>query len=86
MYRYKIGVSVRISKSFFKQVKKRHIKKSEIVYHGCSKRNIDGTNRLIKKRDLCSKPTNILFSMSTQDAINSVKTQHKNEIKKISKK
>ena len=34
-------------------------KKSEMVYHGCSKRNIDGTNRLIKKGDVCSKPTNI---------------------------
>ena len=36
-------------------------KKSEMVYHRCSKRNIDGTNRLIEKGDVCSRPTNITF-------------------------
>ena len=36
-------------------------KKSEMVYHRCSKRNIDGTNRLIEKGDVCSRPTNIPF-------------------------
>ena len=26
----------------------------ETAHHGCSKGNIDGTNRLIKKADVCS--------------------------------
>ena len=47
----------------------------EMAHHGCSKRNIDGTNRLIKKGDVCSRPTNIPFWMSIQDVINSVKTR-----------
>ena len=47
----------------------------EMAYHGCSKRNIDGTNRLIKKGDVCSRPTNIPFWMSIHDVINSVKTR-----------
>ena len=42
---------------------------------GCSKRNIDGTSRLIKKGDICSRPTNIPFWMSIQDVTNSVKTR-----------
>ena len=45
----------------------------EMAHHGCSKRNIDGTNRLIKKGDVCSRPTNIPFWMSIHDVINSVK-------------
>ena len=52
-----------------------------------SKRNIDGTNRLIKKEDVCSKPTNIPFWMSTQDVINSVKTRlqerNQKDVKKV---
>ena len=61
---------------FFKQVKKMDAcKKSEMVYYGCFKRNIDGTNRLIQKGDVCSRPTNIPFWMSTEDVINSVKTR-----------
>ena len=47
----------------------------EMAHHGCSKRNIDGTNRLIKKGDVCSRPTNIPFWMSIHDVINSVKTR-----------
>ena len=47
----------------------------EMAYYGCSKRNIDGTNRLIKKGNVCSRPTNIPFWMSIQDVINSVKTR-----------
>ena len=47
----------------------------ETAYHGCAKRNIDGTNRLIKKGNVCSRPTNIPFWMSIQDVINSVKTR-----------
>ena len=86
MYRYKIGVSVHISNSFFKQVKKMHIKKSEMIYHRCSKRNIDGTNRLIKKEDFSSKRTNIPFWMSTQDVINSVKTRSQERNQKDVKK
>ena len=86
MYRYKIGVSVHISNSVFKQVKKMHIKKSEMIYHRCSKRNIDGTNRLIKKEDFCSRPTNIPFWMSTQDIINSVKTRSQERNQKDVKK
>ena len=58
-----------------------------MVYHGCSKRNIDGTNRLIKKGGVFSKPTNIPFWMSAQDVINSVKTrsqeQKQNDVKKV---
>ena len=47
----------------------------EMAHHGCSKRNIDGTNRLIKKGDVCSRPTNIPFWMSIHDVINSVETR-----------
>ena len=47
----------------------------EMAHHGCSKRNIDGTIRLIKKGDVCSRPTNIPFWMSIHDVINSVKTR-----------
>ena len=53
-----------------------------MVYHGCSKRNIDGTNRLIKKGDVCSKPANIPFCMSAQDVINSVKTRSQEQKQK----
>ena len=59
----------------------------EIAYHRCSKRSIDGTNRLIKKGDVCSRPTNIQFWMSIQDVINSVKTRsqerNQKDVKKI---
>ena len=59
----------------------------EIAYHRCSKRSIDGTNRLIKKGDVCSRPTNIPFWMSIQDVINSVKTRsqkrNQKDVKKI---
>ena len=59
----------------------------EIAYHRCSKRSIDGTNRLIKKGDICSRPTNIPFWMSIQDVINSVKTRsqerNQKDVKKI---
>ena len=47
----------------------------EMAHHRCSKRNIDGTNRLIKKGDVCSRPTNIPFWMSIHDVINSAKTR-----------
>ena len=47
----------------------------EMAHRRCSKRNIDGTNRLIKKGDVCSRPTNIPFWMSIHDVINSVKTR-----------
>ena len=57
-----------------------------MVYHGCFKRNIDGTNRLIKKGDVCSRPTNIQFWMSTQDIINSVKTRSQERNQKDVKK
>ena len=57
-----------------------------MVYHGCFKRNIDGTNRLIKKGDVCSRPTNIQFWMSTQDVINSVKTRSQERNQKDVKK
>ena len=87
MYRYKIGVSVCISNSFFKQVKKMDAyKKSEMVYQGCFKRNIDGTNRLIKKGDVGSRPTNIPFWMSTEDVINGVKTRSQERNQKDVKK
>ena len=47
-----------------------------MAYRGCFKRNIDGTNRLIKKGDVCSRPTNIPFWMSIQDNLeNKVPTQ-----------
>ena len=58
----------------------------EMAHHGCSKRNIDGTNRLIKKGDVCSRPTNIQFWMSTQDIINSVKTRSQERNQKDVKK
>ena len=58
----------------------------EMAYHGCSKRNIDGTNRLIKKGDICSRPTNIPFWMSIQDVINSVKTRSQERNQKHVKK
>ena len=58
----------------------------EMAYHGCSKRNIDGTNRLIKKGDICSRPTNIPFRMSIQDVINSVKTRSQERNQKYVKK
>ena len=58
------------------------IKKSEMIYHGCSKRNIDGTNRLIKKGHVCSKPTYISFWMDAQDVFNCVKTRLQEENKK----
>ena len=61
-------------------------KKSEMVYHGCSKRNIDRTNRLIKKGDVCSRPPNIPFWMSIQDVINSVKTRSQERNQKDVKK
>ena len=57
-----------------------------MVYYRCSKRNIDGTNRLTKKRGVCSKPTNILFWISTQDDINSVKTRSQERNQKDVKK
>ena len=57
-----------------------------MVYHGCSKRNIDGTNRLIKKGDVCSKPINIPFCMCAQDVINSVKTRSQEQKQKDVKK
>ena len=74
--------------SSFKVVKKMDAyKKNEMVYRRCSKRNIDGTNRLIKKGDVCSRPTNIPFWMSMQDVINSVKTRsqerNQKDIKKV---
>ena len=73
--------------SSFKVVKKMDAyKKNEMVYHRCSKRNIDGTNRLIKKGDVCSRPTNIQFWMSTQDIINSVKTRSQERNQKDVKK
>ena len=34
----------------------------EMADHGCSKRNIDGTNRLIKKGDICSRPAKCSIS------------------------
>ena len=34
---------------------------NEMIYHGCSKRNIGGTNRLIKKGEVCLKPTKNRF-------------------------
>ena len=59
----------------------------EIAYHRCSKRSIDGTNRFVKKGDVCSRPTNITFWMSIQDVINSVKTRsqerNQKDVKKI---
>ena len=58
----------------------------EMAYHGCSKRNIDGTNRLIKKGDICSRPTKIPFWMSIQDVINSVKTRSQERNQKHVKK
>ena len=58
----------------------------EMAHHGCSKRNIDGTNRLIKKGDVCSRPTNIPFWMSIQDVINSVKTRSQERNQKHVKK
>ena len=58
----------------------------ETAYHGCAKRNIDGTNRLIKKGNVCSRPTNIPFWMSIQDVINSVKTRSQERNRKGVKK
>ena len=58
----------------------------EMAHRRCSKRNIDGTNRLIKKGDVCSRPTNIQFWMSTQDIINSVKTRSQERNQKDVKK
>ena len=58
----------------------------EMAYHGCSKIDIDGTNRLIKKGDICSRPTNIPFWMSIQDVINSVKTRSQERNQKDGKK
>ena len=58
----------------------------EMAYHGCSKGNIDGTNRLIKKGDICSRPTKIPFWMSIQDVINSVKTRSQERNQKDGKK
>ena len=59
----------------------------EMAHRRCSKRNIDGTNRLIKKGDVCSRPTNIPFWMSMQDVINSVKTRlqerNQKDVKKV---
>ena len=34
---------------------------NEMIYHGCSKRNIGGTNKLIKKGEVCLKPTKNRF-------------------------
>ena len=58
----------------------------ETAYHGCAKRNIDGTNRLIKKGNVYSRPTNIPFWMSVQDVINSVKTRSQERNQKHVKK
>ena len=58
----------------------------ETAYHRCAKRNIDGTNRLIKKGNVCSRPTNIPFWMSIQDVINSVKTRSQERNQKHVKK
>ena len=58
----------------------------EMAYHRCSKRNIDGTNRLIKKGDVCSRPTNIPIWMSIQDVINSVTTRSQERNQKDVKK
>ena len=58
----------------------------ETAYHGSAKRNIDGTNRLIKKGNVCSRPTNIPFWMSIQDVINSVKTRSQERNQKHVKK
>ena len=58
----------------------------ETAYHVCAKRNIDGTNRLIKKGNVCSRPTNIPFWMSIQDVINSVKTRSQERNQKHVKK
>ena len=58
-----------------------------MAHHGCSKRNIGGTNKLINKGDVCSRPTNIPFWMSIQDVINSVKTRlqerNQKDVKKV---
>ena len=61
-------------------------KKREMVYHGCFKRNIDATNRLIKRGDVCPRPTNIPFWMSTEDVINSIKTRSQERNQKDVKK
>ena len=58
-------------------------KNNMAIYHGCSKRNIDGTNRLIKKREVCSKLTYEPFWMEAQDIDNRVRTHRRNKIKKI---
>ena len=58
----------------------------EMAYHGCSKIDTDGTNRLIKKGDICSRPTNIPFWMSIQDVINSVTTRSQERNQKDVKK
>ena len=58
----------------------------EMAYHGFSKTNIDGTNRLIKKGDVCPRPTNIPIWMSIQDVINSVTTRSQERNQKDVKK
>lgn len=52
------------------------------IYHGCSKRNIDGTNRLIKKREVCSKLTFEPFWMEAQGIDNRVKTRSQEQNQK----
>ena len=53
-----------------------------MIYHGCSKRNIDGTNRLINKGEVCSKPTKKSFWMEPQDGSNRVKIRLQKENQK----
>ena len=57
-------------------------KNNMAIYHGCSKRNIDGTNRLIKKREVCSKLTYEPFWMEAQDIDNRVKTRSQEQNRK----
>ena len=59
------------------------LKKSEMIYHGCSKRNIDGTNRLIKKDMFVQNQQIFHFGWMHKMFLIKLKLDRKKKIKKM---
>ena len=53
----------------------RKLEKSTQVFHGCFRKNLDGTNRIIEKGKQCLTPTACPFWKQIEDIPNGIRTR-----------
>ena len=56
---------------------------SFILYHGCGRCYLDGTNELIANKEGCTMPTNNPFWKRPEDSFNRISKSTRSKIKKI---